>query len=108
MFRKWYSKFILFAGPLLINARVALADTYTGDPNDKVGGAIWWIGKGCQLAGAAAIIYGGFQLGMSFSNDEPGYRSKSVTFLVCGVVLFAAPAIMQLLMNWNIIDPSQW
>jgi len=102
---------IFLALPFLMNIRLALADTYVGDPTDKydkINGAIWWIGKGCQAAGAVSIIFGAWQLGMSFTNDDPGYRTKSLYFLACGVVLFWAPQIMQLLMNWNIIDPNTW
>jgi len=111
MFKKWYNKIILLMMPFLLSANAVFAVTYNGDPtnpDDKVNGAIWWVGIGCRAAGIISIVFGAFQLAMSFSNDEPGYRTKSIVFLVCGVILFTGPILMQALMNWQIIDPSTW
>ena len=99
-------RIFLLVMPFLMKISIALATVPTGD--EKVTGAIWWVGQGCRAAGVVAIIFGAWQLGMSFSTDEPGYRTKALYFLACGIVLFWAPGIMEMLMRWNIIDPTKW
>ena len=108
--KKFY--FIILAFLMNTPVQVALATNYNADSwtdnNDKLGGAIWWVGQGAKVAGIIAIIFGAWQLGMSFSSDEPGNRNKALFFLACGLILFWTPDILTLLMRWNIIDPSAW
>ena len=96
---------------LLTNLQIAFADpapsaTETG--SDKLDGAIWWVGQGAKVVGIIALIFGFWQLAMSFADDEPGNRNKALIFLACGLILFWTPNILVLLMHWNIIDPSKW
>jgi len=96
--------FIIIA--FLLNVRVAMAapdydvDKWTNN-DDKLGGAVWWIGQGAKAAGVVAIIFGAWQLGMSFSSDEPGNRNKALLFLACGLILFWAPGILTLFLKLN-------
>ena len=74
----------------------------------KLTGAISWIGQGARVVGVIALVFGFWQLGLSFANDEPGERNKALLFLGCGLILFWAPDILLLFMRWNIIDPTKW
>ena len=103
MLRRTYFFLIAF----LLNVRPTLAllpPSPIPRPEAKIEEAISWIGMGAQAAGVVAIIFGGFQLGMSFSSDDPGNRNKALMFLACGLVLFMAPSIIMLFMGWKIIS----
>jgi len=96
----------------ILNASVTLAATSTPAPDtsgeEKLTGVINWIGNGARVVGVIGLIMGFWQLGMSFANDEPGERNKALMFLVFGLILFWAPQILLLLLQWNIIDPTKW
>ena len=111
MLKKAYYILIAF----LLNARLVFAtpepdynvDKWTNS-NDKLGGAIWFVGQGAKVVGVFALVFGFYQFGMSFSSDDPGNRNKALLFLACGLILFWTPDILTLFMRWNIIDPTKW
>ena len=101
-----FKKISIFLTTFLMSASFALAADDSGQK--KLDGVINWIGQGARVVGIIALVFGFWQLGLSFANDEPGERNKALLFLGCGLILFWAPDILLLFMRWNIIDPTKW
>lgn len=51
----------------------------------------------CIFAGAVVAIIGGIQLGTSMASQDPSSRQKAIFVILGGVLIAAAPYIVQLL-----------
>lgn len=77
------------------DASVSISDTENASADDLMGRVIGILLTIARYLGVALIIYGVYEVVMSFMQNQPEAKTKGIVMALCGAVMTALKSVLQ-------------